>query len=243
MSKIFSVATSSHYLYELEKTQCDKLLHNSITSTYKKADEKVIDDINLEAKELATSLNIEDRMECLAKQQAFITLKDHKENFKNNPTCRLINPAKSEMGLVSKQLERIITEMRSTTLLNQWKNTSSVIKWFKNISNKSNHTFVIFEIDSFYPSILENLLKNAISYAKQYVTITDQEVDIIMHSRKSLLFDQSTAWIKKNDDGLFDVTMGSYDGAEVCELVGLLILDQLGNQYGKKMSACTEMTA
>ena len=97
-------------------------MHKSITSTYKKADEKVIDDINLEVKELATSLNIEDRMECLAKQQAFITLKDHKENFKNNPTCRLINPAKSEMGLVSKQiLERIITEMRSTTLLNQWK--------------------------------------------------------------------------------------------------------------------------
>ena len=55
-----------------------------------------------------------------------------------------------------------------------------------------------------------------------------------MHSRKSLYFDQGTAWIKKNDDGLFDVTMGSYDGAEVCELVGLLILDQLGNQYGKK---------
>ena len=121
---------------------------------------------NLEAKELATSLNIEDRMECLAKQQAFITLMDHKENFKNNPTCRLINPAKSEMGLVSKQiLERIIIKMRSTTLLNQWKNTLSVIKWFKNISNKSNHTFVIFDIDSFYPSISENLLKNAISYA------------------------------------------------------------------------------
>ena len=243
-TKALIFADKTTNLYELEKTQCDKLLHNSITSTYKKADEKVIDDINLEAKELATSLNIEDRMECLAKQQAFITLKDHKENFKNNPTCRLINPAKSEMGLVSKQiLERIITKMRSSTLLNQWKNTSSVIKWFKNIRNKSNHTFVIFDIDSFYPSISENLLKNAISYAKQYVTITDQEVDIIMHSRKSLLFDQGTAWIKKNDDGLFDFTMGSYDGTEVCELVGLLILDQLGNQYGKKMSAYTEMTA
>ena len=215
-TKALIFADKTTNLYELEKTHCDKLLHNSITSTYKKADEKVIDDINLEAKELATSLNIEDRMECLAKQQAFITLKDHKENFKNNPTCRLINPAKSEMGLVSKQiLERVITEMRSTTLLNQWKNTSSVIKWFKNISNNSNHTFVIFDIDSFYPSISENLLKNAISHAKQYVTITDQEVDIIMHSRKSLLFDQGTAWIKKNDDGLFDVTMGSYDGAEV----------------------------
>ena len=108
-AKALIFADKTTNLYKLEKTQCDKLLHNSITSTYKKADEKVIDDINLEAKELATSLNIEDRMECLAKQQAFITLKDHKENFKNNPTCRLINPAKSEMGLVSKQiLESVI---------------------------------------------------------------------------------------------------------------------------------------
>ena len=38
----------------------------------------------------------------MAKREAFITLKDHKENFKNSLPCRLINPAKSEMGLVSK---------------------------------------------------------------------------------------------------------------------------------------------
>ena len=31
----------------------------------------------------------------------------------------------------------------------------------------------------------------------------------------------------------FDVTMGSYDGAEVCELVGLFILNDLCNEYGK----------
>ena len=29
---------------------------------------------------------------------AFITLKDYKENFNINPKCRLINPAKSELG-------------------------------------------------------------------------------------------------------------------------------------------------
>ena len=38
----------------------------------------------------------------MAKREASITLKDHKENFKNSLPCRLINPAKSEMGLVSK---------------------------------------------------------------------------------------------------------------------------------------------
>ena len=40
------------------------------------------------------------------------------------------------------------------------------------------------------------------------------------------------AWIKKNSSS-FDVTMGSYDGAEVCELVGLFILNDLCNEYGK----------
>ena len=40
--------------------------------------------------------------------------------------------------------------------------------------------------------------------------------------------------MKKNNDGLFDATMGSYGGAEVCELVELYILDQLGGQYNKE---------
>ena len=30
---------------------------------------------------------------------------------------------------------------------------------------------------------------------------------------------------KNNNSNLFDVTMGSYDGAEICELVGLFILN------------------
>ena len=91
-------------LYKLDKTQCDKLLHDSIASAYKKADDKVIDTINLEAKELAMELDIGDKIKFLAKQQPFLTLNDHKKYFKNAPTCHLINPAKSEMGPVSKQI-------------------------------------------------------------------------------------------------------------------------------------------
>ena len=117
--KAFISADKTANMYELDKVQYDKLLHDSITSTYKKADEEVFDAINEEAKGIATKLDIEDRMECMAKQHSFITLKDHKENFKNKPTCRLINPAKSEMGLVSKKiLEKINTSIRNTTLLN-----------------------------------------------------------------------------------------------------------------------------
>lgn len=82
------------------------LLQNSITATYRKADEKAYNRINQEAKVLATKLKINDRMERMAKQQAFVTLKEHKENFVKKPTCQLINPAKVNWGsLVGKSLE------------------------------------------------------------------------------------------------------------------------------------------
>ena len=43
--------------------------------------------------------------------------------------------------------------------------------------------------------------------------------------RKTLLFSDNVPWVKK--DTQFDVSMGAFDGAEICELVGLMILDKL----------------
>ena len=40
-----------------------------------------------------------DRMDINSKNTCFITLKDHKENFLNNPTVRM--PAKNELGRIS----------------------------------------------------------------------------------------------------------------------------------------------
>ena len=48
-----------------------------------------------------------------------------------------------------------------------------------------------------------------------------------MHCRKTFLFNNGEPWIKKGDKGNFDVPMGSFDGAEVCELVGLYLLNQM----------------
>ncbi len=173
-------------------------------------------------------MSIDDRMESMAKKQAFITLKDHKENFQNNPACRLINPAKSEVGLVSKKiLDRMNHNLRAATSVNQWKSSTSVINWFKSIGNKQQHTFLMFDIVEYYPSITEDLLLKAINFAKQHTPITDKEVQIIRRARKSLLFYNDSAWAKKNNESLFDVTMGSYDGAEICELVGTFLLSKL----------------
>ena len=46
-----------------------------------------------------------------------------------------------------------------------------------------------------------------------------------------LLFNEESTWMKK--DGLFDVTMGAYDGSEVCELVGTFLLDKICGKYEK----------
>ena len=55
---------------------------------------------------ITQELNIDNRTEQIEKQQAFITLKDHKDNFASHPTCRLVNPAKSELGKVSIALRK-----------------------------------------------------------------------------------------------------------------------------------------
>ena len=90
-----------------------------------------------------------------------------------------------------------------------------------------------FGIEEFYPSNSKELLLKAIKYAKTLVNISDEEINTIMHSRKSLLFNNTGTCIKKNGDPDFDVTMGSFDSAELRELVGLCILHILGEKYRK----------
>ena len=51
-----------------------------------------------------------------------------------------------------------------------------------------------------------------------------------MHSRRSLLYCKAEPWVKKENDH-FDVTMGAYDGAEVCELVGIYLQFLLSKSY------------
>ena len=42
----------------------------------------------------------------------------------------------------------------------------------------------------------------------------------------------ASVWVKK-DNSDFDLTEGSYNGAEVCELVGLYLLNLLTDEFGK----------
>ena len=115
------------------------------------------------------------------------------------------------------------------------KHSAAVIDWFKSLNDKNRHAFLSFTIIDFYPSISEDLLNKGLSWATNLVTITDQQIEVIMHARKSLLFNKEKPWIKKGNATSFDVTVGSYDGAEVCELAGLFILNSLEKTFGKKV--------
>ena len=116
--------------------------------------------------------------------------------------------------------------MRLKTGLNQLQSSDQVITWFNGLNDKHNYTFLKLDIVSFYPSISEDLLNTAISWAKTLNPISNDEIKIIKNCRKSFLFHKNESWVKK-DNKEHDVTMGSNDGAEIAELVGLFLLNGL----------------
>ena len=99
---------------------------------------------------------------------------------------------------------------------------TDVINWFRKIDEKHLQTFNILDIKDFYPSIKETLLKNALQFARtilKYISYT-----------KVLLFHSNQPWNKRDSD-TFDVKIGAYDGAEICELVGIIMLPLLSKKY------------
>ena len=72
-----------------------------------------------------------------------------------------------------------------------------------------------------------------LNFAKQHKNIDKNDLRIINHDRKSLLFSDNKTWKKKSTDSCFDVTMGSFNGAEIGELVGLYIRSNLEKIHSK----------
>ena len=137
------------------------------------------------------------------------------------------------MDIVSKKyLKNIISKLNIKLQYNQCRNTFTVIEWFKATKYKAKCRFIKFDIDEFYPSISIELLDRSISFAKSLIDIEGNIINTINHARKSLLFDDSGAWVKKDGNPLFDVTMDSFDGAEVCELVKLYLLNKIKSLLG-----------
>ena len=91
--------------------------------------------MNKQTKKIAEKLNLDDRIEKLQETEAYITIKDHKKGFPNNTSFRLINPSKSDIARISKKIiDKINQRIIQETKVNQWKNTNTVIAWFKSLT-------------------------------------------------------------------------------------------------------------
>ena len=220
-------ADKTSNFYKLTPKEHQELREKDVHSCYKKEKKVKLEKVKKEHQKIAKKLDIDDRLFRTSEQECFIKLKDHKSNFRENPKVRTLNPAKPELGKVSKQiLDKKIEIIRKKSNLNQWKNSQAVINWFKNLKNKKKLKFIIFDVENFYPSIDEALLLKSIEWSKNFIDFSEDEIEVVLAARRATLYMNGEPWSKK-EGGLFDVGMGFYDGAEICELVGLFILNEL----------------
>ena len=153
---VFVCADKTTNIYEVSPDQYNKLLIDNITKDYRQVNASEVNAVNDEARVIADRLDIADRVEVMSQSLAFVTIKDHKENFETNTKCRLINPAKSQIGILSRQiLQAANKRLREKLHLNQWQSTRDVLAWFKNIKNKGRRAFMQVDIKEYYPSISE----------------------------------------------------------------------------------------
>ena len=114
-------------------------MHENVTRTYKKCNTNKSNFINFKTKQIGCKLKIDDRVQKLDENEVYVTIKDHKERFSDKISCHLINPSKTDIGKISKQiLDRVNNPMLEKNKVNQWKNTPSVIEWYVILSEKTN---------------------------------------------------------------------------------------------------------
>ena len=164
--KTLTLADKTSNMYRLSKEEHQQLLTNEVTPTYKKANNSINKKINMAGKQTLKNNEILSRVEINGENNCFLTIKDYKDNFANNSQVRLVNPAKHELGRISKIiLNKINLAIREHFRFNQRKNTQSVIDWFNEVPNKKVHKLVVFDIEEFNPLIKEHLLKEALDFA------------------------------------------------------------------------------
>ena len=59
------------------------------------------------------------------------------------------------------------------------------------------------------------------------MTIENKVIDAINLAWKSVLCSKEETWVKRGENLSFDVAMGSFDGAEICEIIGIYLLEKL----------------
>ena len=86
----------------MEKEDYKKYLKDNITKTYKKSTNSKVNRVDRDAKKVEDKLLMSDKVDQLEKHDKYITVKNYKESFLHNPSFRLINLSKSDIGKVTK---------------------------------------------------------------------------------------------------------------------------------------------
>lgn len=93
---------------------------NVILATYKKWNKNIETKINKLKIKFAKQPDILGKIEMSGTGNSFVTLKDHKENFRNHPATRFTNPSKNEIRRISKHiLNQINTKLVSKLSTNE----------------------------------------------------------------------------------------------------------------------------
>ena len=86
---------------------------------------------------MGDKLGISERLEVVRKVDTYLLLKDHKDSFYREKQCRLINPTKNQLGIVSKKILDVINaKARSCLKVNQLRSTQDAIDWYNQIEDK-----------------------------------------------------------------------------------------------------------
>lgn len=79
------MSDKSGNLYLFNVDEYHKAIGKEVNNTYKRAPAEWENNINNEANIIRRKLKIDDRVQKLNKQENFLKVKDHKDNFPNNP--------------------------------------------------------------------------------------------------------------------------------------------------------------
>ena len=188
-NKVIINADKTSNVYQMEQSEYLKFLNENITKHYQKAPSNMKADIDKTSSEIAKKLEVDNRVQKFATNNAYLTLKDRKPNFIEKKPCRLINPAKNQIGKISKLTARHhTTNTKDTTSFHldtmaQHKRSKVMVRRDRQQKRKLNNKSITFDVVDFYPSITEDLLDRAPEHARNMTNIDETTVRTIKHSK------------------------------------------------------------
>ena len=89
-NNLFVSVDKSRNIYKVSKASYERMMQENVTKTYKKCNTNKPNSINFKGKQIASNLKIDDRVQKLDENEAYVTIRNHREAFPDKISCRLI---------------------------------------------------------------------------------------------------------------------------------------------------------